>query len=113
MSGVAEVKLPAGFERLERFVDHWALASEAARNQQRLRTAMADIQTFYAGVLGEMDALVEHLSRFRVSELPEPERRLMYLALSLMEVAPAVEIYHQPDIPDAIDASRLIIRSPL
>ncbi|MFT4584360.1 MAG: hypothetical protein ACI915_001890 [Gammaproteobacteria bacterium] len=113
MSGLAETKLPAGFERLECFVDHWALDTEAARNQQRLRTAMADIQSFYAGVLAEMDALVEHLSGFRVSELPDPERRLMYLALSLMEVAPAVEIYHQPDIPDAIDASRLIIRSPM
>lgn len=112
MSSTQEPLLPLGFQHLESLVSDWALPSEAARNQRRLTSSMAEIQEFYDTVLRAMEALVSHLSTFRVSELPAPEQRLMYLALSLMEVAPAVEIYHQPDIPDAIEADRLVIRSP-
>jgi len=106
-------QLPAGFDSLEHLVSEWALASEAERNQRRLNAAMDEIQSFYDCVLAKMDDLVAHLANYKLSELPDAERKLMYLALSLMEVAPAVEIYHQPDIPDAIPASRLIIRSPV
>lgn len=113
MTASSDCQLPAGFDSLEHLVNDWALPSEAERNQKRLRTPMDEIRSFYDCVLANMDQLVAHLANYKLSELPEAERKLMYLALSLMEVAPAVEIYHQPDIPDAIPASRLIIRSPV
>ena len=113
MNRLPDGQLPKGFESLEHLVNDWALPREAERNQKRLTSTMADIQSFYDCVLELMDALVAHLSEYKLSDLPDPERKLMYLALSLMEVAPAVEIYHQPDIPDAIPAARLIIRSPV
>jgi hypothetical protein len=106
-------QLPVGFDSLEHLVGDWALPSEAERNHRRLSAAMDEIQSFYDCVLAKMDDLVAHLGNYKLSALPDAERKLMYLALSLMEVAPAVEIYRQPDIPDAIPASRLIIRSPV
>lgn len=40
-----------------------------------------------------MEAIIEALSHHSLEELPQPERRLLYLAFSFMEVAPAVEFY--------------------
>jgi hypothetical protein len=105
-----EQLLPNSFAGLERFVRDWALDSEAQRNHKRLASSMADIQEFYDTMLRHMEAVLQHLSGFRLQELPSPERRLLHLALSLMEVAPAVEIYSSPDVPDAIEAHRFLIR---
>ena len=107
----ADQELPAGFAELEGFVSDWALGSEQERNHKRLTSSMRDIQRFYDAMLACMEALLAHLSRFQVSNLPPPEQRLLHLALSLMEIAPAVEVYGAPDVPDAIAASRFVIRS--
>ncbi|MEW6105539.1 MAG: hypothetical protein AB1563_04135 [Bacillota bacterium] len=104
--------LPDGFAELEQFVQAWALDSERERNRKRLASSMEEIRRFYETMLRHMEALVAHLGRFTLQDLPQPERRLLHLALSLMEVAPAVETYSSPDVPDAIAAHRLIIRSP-
>lgn len=104
--------LPDGFAELERFVNTWALNSEQQRNHKRLASSIEEIKDFYDTMLRHMEALLNHLTRFRLQDLPQPERRLLHLALSLMEVAPAAEIYSSPDVPDAIEAHRFIIRSP-
>jgi hypothetical protein len=106
------LQLPEGFAELERFVSDWALGSERERNQKRLTSSMGEIQLFYDAMLRSMEAILTHLTRFRLVDLPPPEQRLLALALSLMEVAPAVEVYGAPDVPDAIAASRFLMRSP-
>ena len=108
----ANGRLPEGFAELERFVADWALASEAARNAKRLSSSFDDIRAFYDAMLPQIDSIGEHLARFDLGDLPEPERCLFHLALSLMEVTPAVEIHGMPDVPDAIEAERFEIRSP-
>lgn len=108
----AGLKLPEGFAELERFMSDWALGSEQERNHKRLTSSMGEIQLFYDAMLRSMEALLTHLTRFRLLDLPPPEQRLLSLALSLMEVAPAVEVYGTSDVPDAIAASRFLIRSP-
>jgi hypothetical protein len=40
--------------------------------------------------------------------MPEDTRRLFYLALSLAEVATAVELYKQPDVIDGFDPARFV-----
>lgn len=104
--------LPEGFGELEHFVHEWALESEQQRNQRRLASSMEELRRFYETMLRHMEAIITHLSGFQLQELPQPERRLFLLALSLMEVAPAVETYASPDVPNAIAVHRLIIRSP-
>lgn len=106
------VTLPDGFAALEPFTARWALASEQARNAERLASSLADIRRFYDAMLPHMEALGAHLAKFRLGELPDPEQNLYHLALSLMEVAPAVEIHGAPDVPDAIEAHRFAIESP-
>ena len=106
------MSLPDGFAELEPFETAWALESEAARNAKRLDSSIEDIREFYGVMLRHMDAVAECLSAYRVADLPEKEKRLYLLALSLMEVAPAVEIHDAPDVPDAIEAHRFLIRSP-
>ena len=101
--------LPEGFAELERFVVAWALETERQRNRKRLSSSMEEIRDFYTAMLRHMEALLDHLARFRLRELPAAEERLLHLALSLMEVAPAVEIYSAPDVPDAIEADRFHI----
>jgi hypothetical protein len=73
---------------------------------------MEDLRRFYETMRCYMEAIIPHLSRCKLHDLPQPERRLFRLALSLMEVAPAVETYALPDVPDAIVVHGLIIRSP-
>ena len=104
--------LPDGFAELEPFEKGWALGTEAARNAKRLDTPIEDIRSFYDTMLRHMEAVVQHLSGFRIDDLPDPEKTLYRLALSLMEVAPAIEIHNAPDVPDAIEAHRFLIRSP-
>ncbi|MBM4258499.1 MAG: hypothetical protein FJ147_21705 [Deltaproteobacteria bacterium] len=106
------LQLPEGFAELERFVSDWALGSEQERNHKRLTSSMEELQIFYDAMLLSMEAIVTHLTRFRLVDLPLPEQRLLALTLSLMEVAPAVEVYGTPDVPNAIAASRFLIRSP-
>ncbi len=105
-------RLPKEFAALAPFVASWALASEADRNAKRLASSFEDIRDFYDAVLRHLDAIAEHLQGFELGTLPDPERRLFHLALSFMEVAPAVEIHGAPDVPDAIEAERFAIRSP-
>ncbi len=107
-----DTALPAGFADLERFAADWALGSEAARNAKRLASSFDEIRGFYDAMLSHLDAVGDHLARFDLAALPDAERRLFQLALSLMEVAPAVEIHGAPDVPDAIEAERFAIRSP-
>jgi len=44
-----------------------------------------------------MEKIIEHLNRFPLESVPEPERRLPYLALSSMEISFAVEVFGEPD----------------
>ena len=107
--------MPDPFKDLEPFVATWALATETERNQKRLASAMTEIQAFYNAMMPRMEAVLTYLSQFpleRISEeartLPEETQRLLYLALSVVEVAPAVEPYKQPGVIDGFDSRRFV-----
>ena len=98
--------LPEGFQDFEPFVSKWALPSERERNQQRLSSSMTEIQALYDALLPRMDEIIGYLNQFRLNEMPEDARRLFHLALSLAEIAPAVEFYKQPEVVDGFPAER-------
>ncbi len=100
--------LPAGFEDLERFAAVWSLASERERNRQRLSSSMSEIQELYDALLTRMDQIIEYLNQLPLDNMPEEARRLLYLSLSLAEVAPAVEFYKQPEVVDGFPADRFL-----
>lgn len=105
---MSERLLPESFQDLEPFAPAWALATERERSRQRLSSKIEEIQAFYNAVLPRMEAVIAYLNQFPLDSLPAAAQRLMYLTLSLAEVAPAVELFKQPSVVDGYDASRFV-----
>ena len=99
--------LPEAFPDLEPLVA-WALPTEQERNHKRVNSSMTEINTFYETLLPRMDDVLAYLNQFSLDALPAEAQRLMYLTLSLAEVAPAVEFFHQPRVTDGYDPARFI-----
>jgi hypothetical protein len=100
--------LPEQFMDLSPLAKDWALATETERNRKRLSSGMEEMETFRDAVLPRMDAMMEYLNQFPLRQLPEDAKRLLFLAFSLAEVAPALELYGQPAGPDAFDSARFV-----
>lgn len=99
--------LPEAFADLEGFVDAWALATEAERSRKRTASSMAQIQAFYDAIFPGMEEILSYLQQFPLDDMPEQEERLLLLSFSLAEVAPSVELFKQPTVPDGYDVTRL------
>ena len=99
--------LPEAFRDLEPFVD-WALATEAERTYKRQTSQMTEIQALYDAMLPRMAEIIAYLNDFALDAMPESATRLMYLTLSLAEIAPAVENFGQPREPDTFDPFRFV-----
>lgn len=100
-------KLPSAFYDLEPFVS-WALAKEQERTSKRLASSMEDIQTFYDTMSPRLEAVIEYLNQLSLDNLSPEAERLFHMSLSLMEVANAVEMFHNPAVIDGFDVKRFI-----
>jgi len=101
--------LPDQFRDLNPFVGGWALATESERNKKRLSSTMEEIQGFYDALLSRMDEIIMYLNQYPLDEMPEEAKRLLYLALSFMEISTAVELFGEPDESGVFEAARLRI----
>ncbi len=99
--------LPSEFAALEPFA-HWALSTETARNHHRYESTVADIEAFVDAMLARFDEIVARLNEFPLDAMPPQWQRLYWMLLSVAEVAPAVEFYHRPDVPDGYDTHRFV-----
>lgn len=114
MNAPAQAALPAGFEALEPFAATWALPTQGQRRARRLASRMQDIQAFYDSALPLMPRVAEHLNGFPLEALPASEQRLLWLAYAFMAVAPAVEIFKQPDVlGNTFDHRRFVEAHPI
>lgn len=89
--------LPREFTELEPYLD-WALPSIGQRRAKRLGSSMDSIEAFYQAILPKMREIATYLNGFELSKLDGRQRRLLDLAFSFMAVAPAVEIFGQPEV---------------
>jgi hypothetical protein len=98
-----EQTLPAGFEDLSPFVGEWsALATPEARYRQRTALPMERLTAYYQAVQPRLGAIFGHLDRFPFGPpLPAPEAALFNLAMAMVEVAQAVEVFGVPGVPQA------------
>ena len=67
---------------------------------------MEDLQAFYAAMLARLEEVLEYLEGFSPEGASPETRQLLYLALSLAEVAPAVELFGEPTVSYGFDVSR-------
>lgn len=105
MSGGGAV-LPSGFADLERWAGTWVLDTERERRDLRCQSEMAALDAFYQALLLRMDAIILHLNAFPLDALPGPEQNLLKLGQAFLEVAPAVELFHAPEVPDGFPWQR-------
>ncbi len=105
---MSERLLPESFQDLEPVAAAWSLATERERNRKRLSSSMEEIQAFYAAILPRMEAVIAYLNQLPLDSMTVDAQRLMYLTLSLAEVAPAVELFKQPSVVDGYDAARFV-----
>lgn len=97
--------LPAAFTDLEPYLA-WALPTENERTYRRKTSEMQDIRDFWEAMAPKLPEVMEYLDRYHESELTEDGKRLFYLALAMMEIAPAVENYGEPNVPLSADFRR-------
>ncbi|MFI6353588.1 hypothetical protein ACIBJF_13215 [Streptomyces sp. NPDC050743] len=96
------VTLPAGFGDLERFTD-WLLPDERARIEARLTHPYADSKAFYDAMLAAVPRFMPYLLGRITEDADHADRNLLQLVLAYVEIANAVEIYGQSEIPDGAD----------
>ena len=92
--------LPAEFAELKPFAD-WILPTERERYAKRLASTMDEMQAFYEAAFPLLDAANKYLERFGMDDLPDPERNLLLLMMSLVLVSFPVEVWSQPRVPDS------------
>jgi len=103
--------LPAEFASLEPFSD-WILVTERERYAKRLASSMAEMQAFYDAAFPLLERATTYLERFPVDSLPEPERNLLLLMMSLVTVSFPVEVWKQARVPDSGAAYLDLVSEP-
>lgn len=93
--------LPAGFEELERFVDEWARPTREERYEVRLSKTQDELIELYDAVAPRAEDAIAYLNDLDVTALPDDAVRLLRLLYSLILVSYAVNVFHQPKIPDS------------
>jgi hypothetical protein len=91
---MVEPRLPSAFAELEPYAETWCLATETERWNQRLASKMPELQDFYDAFFPRLEDAIEYCDKFTLEDL----------IYSLVMVAMAVEIMHQPAPVDAADA---------
>ncbi|MDZ7883547.1 MAG: hypothetical protein U5N53_11825 [Mycobacterium sp.] len=101
---MTDKRLPSAFAELEPFTETWCLATETERWEQRLASSMPTMQEFYDALFPRLEEAIDYCDKFPLDDLPEDATNLLHLIYSLVMVAMAIEIMHQPAPVDAADA---------
>lgn len=96
--------LPTAFAELENHAKVWCLATETERWNARVASSMADMRAFYDAFFPRLEEAIDYCDKFDLDDLPDDALNLLHLIYSLIMVAMAVEIMHQPAPTDAADA---------
>ena len=100
-TAAAVTALPAGFEALEPFVEDWAKPTRKERYDVRLAKTQDELVEFYDAIAPRAEQAIAYLNDLDLSALPDDATRLMRLLYSLILVSYAVNVFHQPKIPDS------------
>ena len=101
--------LPAEFGDLEPFCDKWLRNTEAQRNAVRISSSMEEIRDFYDTMLPRFEAVIQHLNRMPLDELPQQDRSLLTLSFSFIEASAPIERFNTPEVTDLFPPERFRI----
>ena len=105
---MAECVLPDAFKDLSPYLA-WALATDRERCVRRQASTIDEINAFYHAMLPRMAKILSYLEQYpteQPEQIPADVQTLFWLTLSLAKIAPAVEMYGEPN-PEGLDALRL------
>ena len=105
---MSDARLPEQFRDLEALGDVWILPTEGERHARRLTSNIAELRAFYDALMPRIDDVLAYLSEFQLENLTSEGRNLFYLACSLAEIGPAVELFGQPEVLAGYDSRRFI-----
>jgi hypothetical protein len=105
--------LPSAFAELEPYAETWCLATETERWNARMAATMPEMHEFYDAFFPRLEEAIEHCDKFPLDDLPDDALNLLHLIYSLIMVAMAVEIMHQPVPTDAADAVMIRADEPV
>jgi hypothetical protein len=92
-------RLPAGFERLEKYCGKWDHNTTQARWNERASSSMSEIRQFYDEAVPLAAEALTYLESKAMDCLSEEDASLMKLLLSLASCAMAVELHKVPRAP--------------
>ncbi|OBK22884.1 hypothetical protein A5634_06820 [Mycobacterium asiaticum] len=96
--------LPSAFAELEQYAPLWCLATETERWNARVNSSMPQMQAFYDAFFPRLEEAIDYCDKFALDGLPDDALNLLHMIYSLIMVAMAVEIMHQPVPVSAADA---------
>lgn len=106
---MADNLLPSAFAELEKYAQTWCLATESERWNARVNSTMPQLREFYEAFFPRLEEAIDYCDKFALDGLPDDALNLLHLIYSLIMVAMAVEVMHQPVPVDAADA--VMVRS--
>lgn len=105
--------LPSAFAELEPYAQTWCLATETERWNTRMASTMAAMQEFYDAFFPRLEEAIDYCDKFPLDDLPDDVLHLLRLIYSLVLVAMAVEIMHQPAPTNSADAVMIRTGEPV
>lgn len=110
---MSDVMLPSAFAELEDYAKIWCLATETERWNARVGSTMGDMRGFYDAFFPRLEEAIDYCDKFPLDNLPDDVLNLLHMIYSLIMVAMAVEIMHQPAPADAADAVMIRVGGPI
>jgi hypothetical protein len=105
---MASTQLPTEFRDLQPFADEWSLETELKRQAKRKASDMQDLERFYDAIFPRMDAIMAYLDQRPLAQIAGEDANLLWLTLSFAEIAPAVDLFRQPLVPDGFEPDRFV-----
>ena len=104
--------LPARFADLEAWVAEWAKPTRAERYAVRLSKTTQELEVFYDAIAPRAEEAIAYLDAQSLDALPDDAARLLQLLYGMILVSYAVNIFHQPRIPDSGSAFFDMVAEP-
>ena len=108
-----QAMLPSAFAELEDYARTWCLATETERWNARVNASMPELRDFYDAFFPRLEEAIDYCDKFPLDNVPEDALNLLHMIYSLIMVAMAVEIMHQPAPVDAADAVMIRTGGPV